>query len=172
MSGSNLPLLAPDGSAEQLYQLGLLGVLTVFAILSLLALLLLTVALMPNLSGRASITYGTRHLVCFLLGIGVTVVALLLFGISHAIPGVAVIVLALLAPLSLLALASVSENLGRRLCVLGGREGSRPVHLLLGWLVLASAMLVPFLGWFVILPYALVSGMGSVLLGVFAREEP
>ena len=45
----------------------------------------------------------------------------------------------------------------------------RPV--LRGGLVLAPTFLVPFFGWFVLLPWVLVSGVGTAVLTLLARRE-
>ena len=40
-------------------------------------------------------------------------------------------------------------------------------HLASGWLVFAFGACFPVLGWFVILPYVTLSGLGSVVVGAF-----
>jgi hypothetical protein len=68
--------------------------------------------------------------------------------------------------LLILALAAAAEDIGRRLYWACGKEGSRASHLASGWLVFAFGACFPVLGWFVILPYVSLSGLGSVLVGM------
>ncbi|MAD79472.1 MAG: hypothetical protein QGG71_01605 [Pirellulaceae bacterium] len=41
-----------------------------------------------------------------------------------------------------------------------------------GWVVLFLASLMPILGWFVLLPIALLMGFGAAVLGLFGRSAP
>ena len=53
------------------------------------------------------------------------------------------------------------------------RRLARASHLASGWLVFAFGALFPVLGWFVILPWVSLSGLGSVLVGMLpARRAP
>jgi hypothetical protein len=131
-------------------------------------LLMVLMAVMPNLSARATAKFRTRHLFSFLIGLGAALPCFILTALG---PGGAVLGLALFTPLFLLGQLSVSETLGRKVFFLASREGSRPLHVLVGWPLLTLASLTPVVGWFLIAPYALISGMGSVLIGLFSKEE-
>lgn len=136
------------------------------------ALLLLLMAVMPNLSGRAARKAQTRPFLSPLTGLAPLVLTVLFVGVAGNAPVIGIAGLALLTPLTLLGLASVSEALGRKVFLLAGREGSRPVELLVGWPLVVLASSIPFVGWFIIYPYVLLVGMGSVILSVFSSEEP
>ena len=64
-----------------------------------------------------------------------------------------------------------SRSRGRRLFWACGKEGSRASHLASGWLVFSFGDLFPVLGWFVILPYVSLSGLGSVVVGAFPSRK-
>lgn len=133
-----------------------------------LGLLMLILALVPAWTGRAALAYRRRHLFSALIGLGMAVPGLGLVGAGGP---AAVLAIAVYTPLTFLALLSCSEAFGQKIFLVAGREVSRPVHVLVGWPLLAAACCVPFLGQIVILPYALLSGMGSVALGLFSRDE-
>jgi len=156
--------------AESLYAIAAAALLTVIVVAVMLGLQLLAVALLPGLTERASARYGRRHVLSLLTGFGSLVLALVFFAAGHAAPVVGVGGLALLTPIYILGFVSASETLGRRLCFLAGRDGSRPLHVLFGWPVLALAACIPILGW-LIGTYAITVGMGSVILGLFAKDE-
>ena len=137
-----------------------------------LALMLILVAILPNLTGRAVLKARTRGLMSVLVGaLPVILLVLLCVGAFKKAPPVAIVLAALMCPLILLGLASTSEALGRRVFLLAGRERSRPLHLLVGWPLLAVACCIPIVGWFVVFPYALLLGIGSVILGLASREN-
>jgi hypothetical protein len=67
---------------------------------------------------------------------------------------------------------AAAEDIGRRLFWACGKEGSRASHLASGWLVFAFGACFPVLGWFVILPYVSLSGLGSVVMGMLPSRKP
>ncbi|HLG42080.1 MAG TPA: hypothetical protein VI643_01855 [Planctomycetota bacterium] len=156
--------------SESLYAVAAAALLTVIIVAVMLGLQLLAVALMPSLSERASSRFGRRHLLSFLCGLGALVLAFVFVGVGHAAPVIGVAGLALMTPVYILGFVSASETLGRRLCFVAGRESSRPMHLLIGWPVLALTACIPILGW-LIGAYAVTAGMGSVILGLFSKED-
>jgi hypothetical protein len=138
---------------------------------TLTGLLTLVTAMAPNITYRAAYCLRTKTLFSFLVGVAALVVLLLGGAVTHQVPALSVVVLAISTLASVLAMGTTSEVLGRKLAVLSGREGSRISHLFWGWLTYAFASGVPVIGWFVIFPYGLISGLGAVVLGFFVREE-
>ena len=132
----------------------------------LLGMLVLLQSATPELLGRASTSVRERPFVSFGLGAGVIAV---LFGGVVLGKAVAAFSLAAFAGLALFGLAATSENLGRRVLWISGREGSRISHLSVGWLVLFSSACVPYIGWFLVLPWAVATGLGALLRAGFTR---
>jgi hypothetical protein len=168
-SSSFAALVAID-SAEGLVAAATAAIVALFAIATSLALLLLAVALMPNLSERASIRFGRRHGICLLAGLGSLALAFVSVAVAKPIPLLGVAGLALLTPVYVLGLASAGEGLGRRIFFLAGRESSRPLHLLVGWPTLVLVACIPGLGWGIGI-YAAIAGTGSAIVALFAKDD-
>lgn len=80
-----------------------------------------------------------------------------------------VLLLLLLLP-AFLGSAGLAERVGAGLP--SPLDVSQPWRRVLrGGLVLAPTFLLPFLGWFVVLPFALVSGFGAVVLTAWGRRS-
>jgi hypothetical protein len=79
----------------------------------------------------------------------------------------AVIILALLAIALSLGLAGMSSLIGERIFP----ELSAWKQLSWGTICLSLACALPFVGWFLLLPYVGLAGMGAVILGYFRRER-
>jgi hypothetical protein len=79
----------------------------------------------------------------------------------------AVIILALLAMALSLGLAGMSSLIGERIFP----ELSAWKQLLWGTICLSLACALPLVGWFLLLPYAGLVGIGAVILGYFRRER-
>lgn len=134
-------------------------------------------ALFPGLVERSAQRYGRRPVAATLLGliIGVPVVVVGLAAakaIGHPLVGV-LITGALMVPL-LLALAG-SAGLALRI----GAGMPAPIdaaypwrRVLRGSVVLTLTFLMPILGWFVLLPWVLISGLGAALMSLRDRREP
>lgn len=142
---------------------------TVTLVTALLGLLTLTMVVAPGVTARSTGALREHNFVSFFAGAATFAV----FGIL-AIIGSKVHVLGFAAVsgftvLALVGLAAASEDVGRRLTWICGREGSRARHLAVGWLVIAAAGCVPVIGWFIVLPYAILSGLGSITVGAFSR---
>lgn len=137
----------------------------------LLGLQLLTLAVMPEITGRAATSLRSRPVLSFVVGI---LFVIGLFGCAHVFRGAPPL---MLIPLSLgalgltLSLSVVSECTGHKLSLLIGRERSRVAEVLSGWPVFSLAALVPFLGWFVIAPIGIVFGLGAAVLAFFPHES-
>jgi hypothetical protein len=103
------------------------------------------------------------------------VIALVLFSISEnaaaflkvilTIP--ALIILALLAIILSFGLAGMSNLIGERIFP----DVSAWKQTLWGTVCLSLACALPFVGWFLLLPYVGFVGIGAVILGFFRREQ-
>ena len=163
-----LAALAPDADARQAF-LGMgfaffaLGV-AVLLILSLLGILFLTLAIAPGATQRFSTALRERNLLSFFAGIPV----LAAFGLGGALlqshPAPSFLLLIVFGIVLLLAFAAAAEDIGRRLFWATGKEGSRAAHLAAGWIVFAFGALFPVVGWFLVLPYVSLSGLGSLVV--------
>jgi hypothetical protein len=140
-------------------------------IAAMAGLMVLVLAVAPNLTHRVTGALRMRGPVSFLIGIGVALILAVSWGLFQHVPGVNVLVAAVALVAYILALEASSEALGRKLALIAGKDTSRVSQVFWGWVTLAFASCVPIVGWFVILPYSIVSGMGAVLVGFFSRDE-
>lgn len=140
-------------------------------IVSLLGILYMTMVVAPNATQRLSGALRERNLLSFFAGIPVVG----FFGISGAIvhrsPLLSGMNAVAFGVVLILAFAAAAEDIGRRLYWACGKEGSRASHLASGWLVFSFGALFPVLGWFVILPWVSLSGLGSVLVGLLPQRK-
>lgn len=148
-----------------------ISALAVGTVASMAGLLALVLAIAPNVTYRAANAMRLRGFVSFLAGAGATIVLVLAAAVTAKAEPLNVVVAAVATVAAILALGATSEVLGRKLAVIAGRDTSRVSQLMWGWLTFAFASGVPVLGWFVILPYGIVAGMGAVILGFFIKEE-
>jgi len=168
-----MALASIDGSNPQDIQNVFMSVGTLAAafivgtagIVSLLGILYMTMVVAPNATQRISGALRERNIKSFFAGIPV----LGFFGLTTAIVHKSQFLVAVnglvFGVVLVLALAAAAEDIGRRLFWACGKEGSRASHLASGWLVFAFGACFPVLGWFLILPYVSLSGLGSVVLG-------
>lgn len=174
-----LSSLAVDGSNPQDIQNLFLNVGTLAAafvvgtgaIVSLLGILYMTMVVAPNATQRISGALRERNIASLFAGIPV----LGLFGLTTAIVHKSAALVAvnglIFGVVLILAFAAAAEDIGRRLYWACGKEGSRASHLAAGWLVFAFGASFPVLGWFVILPYVSLSGLGSVVVGMLPGRK-
>lgn len=141
-------------------------------IVSLLGILYMTMVVAPNATQRLSGALRERNILSFFAGIPVVG----FFGIAGAIvqrsQALSVLNLVAFGVVLILAFAAAAEDIGRRLYWACGKDGSRASHLASGWLVFAFGAAFPILGWFVILPWVSLSGLGSVLVGLMPARKP
>jgi hypothetical protein len=166
-----LPLVNPDPQ-QAFYGVIFLvfaGVLGVALIVSLLGILSMTLVVAPNATQRFTSSLRERNIRSFFAGLPVAGGFGLAGAVVHRNPGLFAIVGLAFGVALVLAYAAAAEDIGRRLFWSCGKDGSRASHLAVGWLVFAFGSLFPVLGWFLIFPYVSVSGLGSLLLGAFAR---
>lgn len=140
-------------------------------IVSLLGILYMTMVVAPNATQRLSGALRDRNFISFFAGIPVVG----LFGLTTAIfqhsKAMEAANFLAFGVVLILAFASAAEDIGRRLYWACGKEGSRAAHLASGWIVFAFGACFPVLGWFVILPYVTLSGLGSVVVGAFPSRR-
>ncbi len=141
-------------------------------IVSLLGILYMTIVVAPNLTQRCSTALRERNFLSFVAGVPVTGVFLLAGAVFHKVRVLAALARAVPVVPLFVRLAAAAEDIGRRLYWAGGKEGSRAAHLASGWLIFAFGALFPVIGWFVILPYVSLSGLGSLAVGAFSSRKP
>jgi hypothetical protein len=135
-------------------------------------------ALFPRVVEGCRERYGRHPFLATVVGLAL-MAPFLIFGLTaaqhihHPLPSNALKVL-LLSPLLLAFLGSAGLALRIGEGLIDDRVGTerglwRPV--LRGGLVLAPTFLVPFFGWFVLLPWVLVSGFGSAVLSLASRRQ-
>ena len=102
------------------------------------------------------------------------VIALILFSVADGAGGVlkgilmipALLITVMLAVILSFGLAGMVDILGERVFP----EHSAWKKTLWGTVILTFACALPFVGWFLLLPYAALLGFGAVILGFFQRE--
>jgi hypothetical protein len=142
------------------------------AVVALNAHWLAAVALFRPTVERSHRTYASRPVAATLIGLAALVPVLGVFAVftRAAHPGVKLVTGALLMfplVLALVGSAGLADRIGAGLAA--PVDEAQPWHRVLrGGTVLALLFVVPVLGWFVMLPLTLASGLGVVLL----REPP
>jgi hypothetical protein len=154
------------GALAASYAVGFAG------IISLLGILYMTMVVAPNATQRLSGALRDRNILSFFAGIPVVGVFGLTTAIVHKSQVLVAANLLAFSVILILAFAAAAEDIGRRLFWACGKEGSRAAHLASGWLVFAFGACFPVLGWFVILPYVSLSGLGSVVVGSLPTRRP
>jgi hypothetical protein len=154
------------GTLAASYMVGFAG------IVSLLGILYMTMVVAPNATQRLSGALRERNVLSFFAGIPVVGFFGLITAIVHRHQVLVAANLLAFSVILILAFAAAAEDIGRRLFWACGKEGSRAAHLASGWLVFAFGACFPVLGWFVILPYVSLSGLGSVVVGALPARRP
>ena len=137
-----------------------------------LGILYMVTIIAPGTTDRCSGSMRERFIVCSGAGLVINLIALLLVGALQAVPALNVVVISLFGCAVLVGWSSASEDIGRRLFWISGREGSRASHLAAGWLVFVYASSFPILGWFVIFPVVTWAGLGSLAMSLFRPPKP
>jgi hypothetical protein len=156
------------------FGLGFVVIASLAATAVLGGLFLMTMVVAPDLTARCSGALRHRNLTSFATG-GAILIAMLLAGaVCKALPILAIPWVIVATVLYLVGVTAASEDVGRRLFWACGRDGNRALHVISGWTVCALACCVPVVGWFVVAPYLVLSGAGSLIVGFFtgAPEAP
>jgi hypothetical protein len=142
-------------------------VLVVSLLVSIEAYWLSLRALVPRFVASATERWSKRPIVTMAIGLALSsvtlVVVALLSSIGHPATGflAGVLAIALLA-VGLAGAAGLATRIGEGLD--SASDAGRPwFHTLKGGVVLELVWLLPFLGWFVILPLAVAGGVGAVV---------
>lgn len=134
-------------------------------------------ALFPGAVEASAERYRRRPVAVTLVGLVVLApLVVIALGLAGAVPRPGLAQL-LRGSLLLLLLPALLGSSGLALRIGTGLKGERDVaqpwrRVLRGGLVLAPTFLLPLLGWFVLLPWTLVSGFGSVVMGLVRRDGP
>lgn len=150
---------------------GGVAITTVVSIGALLGLLTMTMVAAPGLTSRCAGALRQHGFLSFLAGAGMIGVFVVLGKVAERVPAVGLAAICGFGALLVFGLAATAEDIGRRLAWVCGREGSRVSHLITGWLIFAAAICVPIVGWFIVLPYGALSGVGSILVAPFTRSD-
>lgn len=139
-------------------------------LVTLIAHWLAAYALLPNTVARCSQAYVTRPIACCIIGVFVALpLILILLGALDKIPFplVKALLIGVLCVPLLIALIG-SAGLARRigLGLPAPTDAERPwLPVARGGLVMGLCFIAPILGWFIMLPLALLSGVGAWLIG-------
>jgi len=108
-------------------------------------------------AGRVTLTGAIAIIPCL-------IVVMLLRNSHHPVGNaVSIIAIGMLLVIGMAGSAGLAQRIGQGL-VSPRDEGQPWRRVLRGGIVFAFTMLLPFVGWFVVLPWALVSGVGAVTL--------
>ncbi len=142
------------------------------AISALLGLFTLTMAMAPGLTTRCSTALRERGFLSFFSGAGIFGAHFLLLAIGGKVPPVAILAVASASVFTIVGLTATAEDLGRRIAWACGNESSRARNVATGWLAFSAAACVPIVGWFIVLPFGIFSGIGASVVGLLSRSTP
>ncbi|HYE98491.1 MAG TPA: hypothetical protein VEJ18_06235 [Planctomycetota bacterium] len=140
-------------------------------VLVLPAVWLLFGALWPGLVGRAQARIPAAPMKTFFAGLGVAaLMTAVVVGLSALnVPVLALVAFAASLGWSFVGVAALARHLGTRLSSTAEAPWRASVR---GGVVLALSFLVPFLGWILLFPIALVLGCGATALGLRRAATP
>jgi hypothetical protein len=133
-------------------------------------------ALMPALVSQAREAYSTSPIRITLLGVLVGLppalfgLALLKTAPEGGAKLVGAVIVSVPLLLALVGSAGLSERIGRGL-IHADDTRSPWRRSLRGAVVLSLTFILPFIGWFVVMPLALFSGLGATLVALWARRR-
>jgi hypothetical protein len=133
------------------------------------AVWLLFGALWPSAVQRAQERIPRKPVSTFFIGLGVSLLFTILVGVlgQASLAPPALIVASFGLGWSLLGVSALARHVGARLSSPG--DPAWKPHLR-GGIVLALSFLVPFLGWMLVFPIAIVLGAGAATTAVFRRK--
>jgi hypothetical protein len=143
--------------------------------LSMTATALLASALFPRWVARSRERVRRKPIRTFLIGLVLGGICILISGATSSGGGplgfIGAILMAGILGFALCGSAGVALAIGEGLP--SPADAERPWKAIIrGWVVLSLASLLPVLGWFFVLPIALLMGFGAALLSLFQRDPP
>jgi hypothetical protein len=126
-------------------------------------------ALFPALVERCRASYGARPVAATLIGLSILLPAITIaIVVTKALPH-PVVTIPVIGAVLVLALLCLIGSAGLALRIGAGMasplDAAQPWRRILrGGMVLGLAFVMPFLGWFVLLPWSLASGLGAFVL--------
>jgi hypothetical protein len=132
------------------------------------AVWLLFGALWPSAVQRAQERIPRKPYSTFFIGLGVTFLLTVLVGVlgQASLAPPALVIASFALGWSLLGVSALARHVGSRLASPG--DPAWKPHLR-GGIVLALSFLVPFLGWMLLFPVAIILGAGAATMAVFRR---
>jgi hypothetical protein len=168
-------IVALVGAGEPLVE-GAMGFIGLVALgICLLALMLVVAALWPGLTRRARQSIEGSPGKAFLIGLvnylflGAIAVVLLNLG---PVAAIGLVLAALLLVGTFLGLPAVAALVGARLHTLREREATPWGEIVAGGIALDLAILVPVVGWFILLPALLMWSFGAAALALVSKKQP
>ena len=138
--------------------------------------MIVLITLLPRVSERSEIAMRQSPWRAFFIGLANYLflggISLLL--LSTEIPPLAFIGLvlsAVLAVVTVIGLAGLIRLIGDRLRILSGRDMSELARLIWATIALELAMLLPFIGWFLLAPVLSMISFGAAVLGWWHRKR-
>ncbi len=111
---------------------------------------------------------GSSPIKSFILGAANTALLLIVSAaLGEGAPAIAALFMALLLLLAFMGLAAKAESIGARIAKAAGRECSAITAILIGWPTLVGILIIPFIGWGIVI-YIAVCGVGAAILSFFA----
>lgn len=157
-----------------LWFFGIAGWAVVLVVLAtmVLGLMFFVLIVAPEASRRCGQTLARRNLASFAMGLPISALAVLGVAIlAHVAGPLGALSAAAFGLIVAFGATAASEDLGRRVFYACGKEGNRATRLLVGWPLLFVASLVPVVGWFLIFPYVVGSGVGAIALTAVSRNS-
>lgn len=170
--GETVTKFLPLPQVNPLHLLAKVSILLAFIIIivpCILALFALVMGFFPGLTERTNNYLQSNPFRSFILGFLNVLLLFLLLIVSKGRLGI--IVLPVFLIMVIFGLIASSEDLGRRIMPLLNGKGTRFSRLTIGWVFLVLASLIPFLGWFIIFPWRLLSGIGAFVISTFSKTK-
>lgn len=121
-------------------------------------------------SDRATARLNVGGCVPFFIGIVITIFvgvpAGILLSIGSAPQAIGAAMSLVLLFFGFVGLAVVARLVGQRLVAMYDRDESPLVQTVTGALILSFSVAFPLLGWFIILPFSLITGLGAVIIAM------
>lgn len=171
LPASSLPLLQIQSVGEGL---GII-ILALISGICLIALMITLTALLPQVNARGKAVLQRSPWRAFFIGL---VNYIFLGGIVLVVSEtgvellnlVAVLILSFVVAVTAIGLSGLVALTGERLAGLHSRDVSPLMQLIWGTLVLELAGLLPFVGWFLLVPIVLMTAFGGAILGWRNRQ--